>query len=137
MTGSFLAELASWLPEGDGTLRQAYLHIHTLLLLTIALGSACLAQAPQRTVRVLTTGHLGTPRSFLVTPDGAWRLIDLSDHRLVREGSSRLSWQFEIQRAGRIVVRGEGDRFESEGFRLECSSTQGLISVGTGARGRV
>jgi hypothetical protein len=106
-----------------------------------------------RTVRVATTGHVGTPRSLTVTVDGEWRLIDLGDHQLVSEGAGPAEWRFRIGSDGRVSALAEGEihpltahaagtpdlpprttAAEAAGFRLEGVVPEQRFTVAVGRR---
>ena len=156
-----IIENAGYFPSTVGKQEGSALRLGRTRLVTLVFFSFCtagplLAQSPPRTIRVSTTGHLGTPGSFSVSVDRAWRLIDLADHRLVCDGSGPAVWRFRLGRGGQVLVEGEGKIHpapdsadsasssshtwpggESVGFRLEGLAPEQRFSVGLGKRARV
>src|SRR5438094_10501789 len=104
MPGTFPAQSAS----RRGTLRRGQASLFPLIFSTFCIGPL-LAQGMPRTIRVSTVGHVGTPRSLVVSGDRSWRLIDLADHRLLCEGVGLVAWHFRLSRGGRVSVQSEGE----------------------------
>jgi SpoIID/LytB domain protein len=125
-------------------LQRAAVSLSSLLFLLQALAGPLQAQTPPRTVRVSTSGKIGTVRSLTVTAAGPWRLVDLGDRRLVCEGFGRAVWRFELGSRSRVAARGDGGSsdarwtgLEADGFRLESLSPDGPLTVEAGKQSLV
>jgi SpoIID/LytB domain protein len=120
-------------------------HVISLVSLTSLITAAPVsAQAPPRTVRVSTTGSIGTVRSLTITGAGAWRLIDLGDRHPVCQGSGPFEWRFGSGSGRRLTASGavggssEGwTKLEADGFRLEGGLADALFTVTGGKQTRV
>jgi SpoIID/LytB domain protein len=124
-------------------LRRARIFLYGILLSGVCVTAPLRAQSPPRTVRVATSGCLGTQRSLAVTTGGAWRLIDLGDRHLVCEGAGRVEWRFALGPGGRVAARGVGsgaersEGLQASGFRLEGAAADALFTVASGKSPRV
>jgi SpoIID/LytB domain protein len=142
MPGSFPAKSASE-GQGERALRRARSFSYGILLSAVCVTGPLQAQSPPRTVRVATTGFIGTQRSLTVATGGAWRLIDLGDHRLVCEGAGRVEWRFTLGAGGRVAAREQGSAAEGDAglqagaFRLEGAGADTLLTVTGGKSPRV
>jgi stage II sporulation protein D len=133
---------------GDSSLRRSRISLLTTLQFLACVAGPVGAQT-LRTVRVAAIGHVGTPRTLSVATEGAWRLIDLDDHRLVGEGAGPGEWQFRVSRGGRVSMQEEAPltsasgtgtpatargAMEAVGFRLEGAAPDQRFTVRVGRR---
>jgi SpoIID/LytB domain protein len=122
---------------GEVIVRRCLVLAGGLIYFSFALASVSQAQTAARTVRVVTNGGIGTVQTLTVATAGTWRLIDLDDHRLLREGTGSAEWRFALGESSRLLAVGDGARLEAGSFRLEGEGAEPLFTVSAGRRARV